>query len=56
MSQSERKANFRGKTRVQIVIGFGFASYTNVDGFQSRDETAILVHKTVANYGPCFAL
>ena len=26
-----------------------------VDSFQSRDETAILVHKTIANYGSRFA-
>ena len=24
-----------------------------MDGFQSRDETAVLVHKTIANYGSC---
>ena len=27
-----------------------------IDGFQSRDETAILENKTIANYGSCFAL
>ena len=27
-----------------------------IAGFQSRDETAMLVHKTIVNYGPCFAL
>ena len=27
-----------------------------IDGFQSRDETATLVHKTIANYGSCVAL
>ena len=27
-----------------------------IDGFQSRDETAILVHKTIANYASRFAL
>ena len=26
-----------------------------IDGFQSRDETAMLVHKTIANYGSYFA-
>ena len=25
-----------------------------IDGFQSR-QTAMLVHKTIANYGSCFA-
>ena len=27
-----------------------------IDGFQSRDKTAMLVHKTIANHGSCFAL
>ena len=27
----------------------------SIDGFQSRDETAMLVHKTIANYGSYFA-
>ena len=27
-----------------------------IDDFQSRDKTAMLVHKTIANYGSCFAL
>ena len=27
-----------------------------IDGFQSRDETAMLVHKTTANYASCFAI
>ena len=26
-----------------------------VDGFQSHDKTAVLVHKTIANDGSCFA-
>ena len=26
-----------------------------IDGFQSRDKTAMLAHKTMANYGSCFA-
>ena len=26
-----------------------------IDGFQSRDKKAVLVHKTIANYGSCFA-
>ena len=30
-------------------------SATCIDGFQSRDETAMLVHKTIANYGSYFA-
>ena len=28
----------------------------SIDGFQSRVETAMLVHKIIANYGSCFAL
>ena len=28
---------------------------TCIDGFQSRDKTAMLVHKTTANYRSCFA-
>ena len=28
----------------------------HIDGFQSRDETAMFVYKTIANYGTCFAL
>ena len=27
-----------------------------LDRFQSRDETVKLVHRTIANYGSCFAL
>ena len=27
-----------------------------IDSFQSRDDTAMLVHKTIAIYGSCFAL
>ena len=27
-----------------------------IGGFQSRDDRAMLVHKTIGNYGSCFAL
>ena len=30
--------------------------HRNIDGFQSRDKTAMSVHKTIENYGSCFAL
>ena len=30
-------------------------SVANIGGFQLRDKTAVLVHKTIANYGSCFA-
>ena len=26
-----------------------------IGGFQSRDKTAMLVYRTIANYGSCFA-
>ena len=26
-----------------------------IDGFQSRDKTAMLVYRAIANYGSCFA-
>ena len=28
----------------------------DINGFQSRDEAAMVVQKTIANYGSCFAL
>ena len=34
---------------------FGGAITSFIDGFQSRDETAMLVDKTIANYGSYFA-
>ena len=35
---------------------FYFNFINSIDGFQLRDKSAMLVHKTIANYGSCFAV
>ena len=44
---------------VSTVVFFSVSPMTlktRLEGFHSSDETAILVHKTITNYGSCFAL
>ena len=37
-------------------VGASLIFQGSIDGFQSLNETAMLVHKTTANYSSCFAL
>ena len=48
MSKIRNLNSFNGVFTFQHVI-------LGIDGFHSRDKTAMLVHKTIGNYGKCFA-
>ena len=47
-----KRASNKNKCMIRNLL----LHFQAIDGFQSRDETAMLVHKTIANYGSCIAL